>query len=397
MFFRTRSFMKWHVTKEIGFGLCFTFLLLFASVQPLFAQSETDATVKERRSGDAPVRPKKLGQKKTWEKVVSLPGTLVYLPLKLTFKLGTELIIFVDESKVIPKTRDLLTSDDGLRGVLPTYASRTGGGIKAFQKGWLSPESRLTLSLTAGPRERQRYQLQFKRVSLLGDTLSSDFTVGYQFLSDESFFGIGPDSRESDESNFAHEQATAEASFGTKFGKRLSLDAIIGYDLNDISEGKDKSLPFTTNRFNRKSLPGLEEGVSIGRLQLGVKYDSKNRPGNPSKGSEFSLTAGVFEDLDNNTFGFWKFSADLRQHIHLFYNRSLVLRLAGEITEPFSDREVPFYYLSELGRGETIRGFSRGRFRARDTVRATRVSSILCTARCRPQRTGRFGYRKPCS
>ena len=81
-------------------------------------------------------------------------------------------------------------------------------------------------------------------MSLFGDTLFSDFTVGYQFLSDESFFGIGPDSRESDESNFAHEQATAEASFGTKLGKRLSLDAIIGYDLNDISEGKDKSLPF---------------------------------------------------------------------------------------------------------------------------------------------------------
>ena len=58
----------------------------------------------------------------------------------------------------------------------------------------------------------------------------------------------------------------------------------------------------------------------------------------------------------------------MRQHIHLFYNRSLALRLAGEITEPFSDREVPFYYLSELGRGETIRGFSRGRFRARDMV-----------------------------
>ena len=380
MFFPTLSFMKWHVTKEIGFGLCFTLLLLFASVLPLFAQSETDATGKERRSDTVQVRRKKLGQKKTWEKAVSFPGTLVYLPLKLTFKLVKESIIFVDESKVISKTHD-----DGRRGVLPTYADRTGGGIKAFQKGWLSPESKLTLSLTAGPRERQRYQLQFKRVSLFGDTLSSDFTVGYQFLSDESFFGIGPDSRESDESNFAHEQATAEASFGTKLGKskthglseRLSLDAIIGYDLNDISEGKDKSLPFTTNLFNRKSLPGLEEQVSIGRLQIGLKYDSKNRSGNPSKGSEASLAVGVFEELDRESdyetseFGFWKFKADLRQYIHLFYDRSLSFRLAGEVTEPFSDREIPFYYLGELGRGETIRGFSRGRFRDRDMVLAS--------------------------
>ena len=120
MFFRTLSFMKWHVTKEIGKGLCFTLLLLFASVLPLFAQSETDATGKERRSDTVQVRRKKLGQKKTWEKAVSFPGTLVYLPLKLTFKLVKESIIFVDESKVISKTHD-----DGRRGVLPTYADIT--------------------------------------------------------------------------------------------------------------------------------------------------------------------------------------------------------------------------------------------------------------------------------
>lgn len=359
------------LTKEIGFGLCCTCILLFGVVHPLSGESETDATVEEQRSENAQVQLKKRGQKKAWEKVISFPGALIYLPVELTFELVKASIGLVDESKVIPKTHDLLTSDDGRRGVLPTYASQMGGGIKAFQKGWLSPDSKLILSLTAGLRQRQRYQLQFKRVSLFGNTLSSGFTVRYQFLSDESFFGIGPDSREGDESNFAHQQATAEALFGTKLGERISLDAIFGLDLNDIEEGKDKSLDSTTDLFNRRSLPGLEEGVSVGRLQIGVTYGSKNRPGNPSKGSEFSLTAGVFEDLGSDEFGFWKFKADLRQYIHLFYDRSLALRVAGEVTQPFPGREIPFYYLSELGRGETIRGFSRGRFRDRDMVLAS--------------------------
>ncbi len=101
-----------------------------------------------------------------------------------------------------------------------------------------------------------------------------------------------------------------------------------------------------------------------------VLRDSRDRPANPSKGSEASLTAGLFQDFDDE-FRFWQLSADLRHYFHLFYNRILSLRVAGELTRPLSDREIPFYYLSELGRQETIRGFSRGRFRDRDMVLAS--------------------------
>ncbi|MCH8291544.1 BamA/TamA family outer membrane protein [Candidatus Poribacteria bacterium] len=348
--------------------MCCTCILLFGVVPLLFSQSETQDAVEEQESNSAQVWHKKLGTKNTWEKVISFPGEVIYLPLKLTFKLGAESIGFVSEKKVIPRIHDFLTSDDGRRGVLPTYAARTGGGVNIFQKGLISPESKLTLSLTAGLKGRQRYQLQFKRVALFGEALSSDFLVRYQLLSDESFFGIGQDSDKDDESNFAHEQATAQAAFGTKFSDRISLDAIFGFDLNDISEGKDKSIRSTTNLPNRESLPGLEEGISIGRLQIGIQYDSKNRPGNPTRGGEALLTAGIFQELDDDQFGFWKLSADLAYYLHLFYNRAIALRVAGEVTEPLSDREIPFYYLSELGRQETIRGFSRGRFRDRDMV-----------------------------
>ena len=44
------------------------------------------------------------------------------------------------------------------------------------------------------------------------------------------------------------------------------------------------------------------------------------------------------------------------------------MRFAGELRDPFKNRQIPFYYLSELGRSETIRGFTRGRFRDRDMV-----------------------------
>ena len=45
-----------------------------------------------------------------------------------------------------------------------------------------------------------------------------------------------------------------------------------------------------------------------------------------------------------------------------------MLRIAGEIAEPFAGKRIPFYYLSELGEQETIRGFTRGRFRDNDVI-----------------------------
>ena len=59
---------------------------------------------------------------------------------------------------------------------------------------------------------------------------------------------------------------------------------------------------------------------------------------------------------------------DIRHHIHLFYGRTVMLRLAGEIRRPLQGRRVPFFYLSELGRSETIRGFNQGRFRDNDMI-----------------------------
>ncbi|HQU72140.1 MAG TPA: BamA/TamA family outer membrane protein, partial [Calditrichia bacterium] len=67
-------------------------------------------------------------------------------------------------------------------------------------------------------------------------------------------------------------------------------------------------------------------------------------------------------------FNFYRITADITRYWHLFYHRSLSLRLAGEFTRSLDDGDIPFYMLSELGRGETVRGFERGRFRDHDLI-----------------------------
>ena len=76
----------------------------------------------------------------------------------------------------------------------------------------------------------------------------------------------------------------------------------------------------------------------------------------------------MYRQLGAEKYGFWRASADITQYIHLFYHRTLVLRVAGEMVQPFSDKDIPFYHLSQLGERETIRGFKRGRFHDRDML-----------------------------
>ena len=370
-----RTLTMLRLTKGLSLNLYCVCLLLLGFVQPLFGESETDSPVEEHQSDSAEVWSEKMSSKDTWENIVSFPGVVILFPLELTLDGLKTSISFVSGKKIIPKIKDSLTWDDGRQGVRPTYSSRAGGGAMFFQKGLLSPQSKLKISATAGLARRQRYELRMKRVALFGGALSSDYLVRYQLLSTESFFGIGPNSQKEDKSNFAHKQVTVEAFFGTGFSERISLGAILGFELNDISEGKDKSIPSTTEVGHGGTAPtenlhGLEEQVRMGRLQIGLRYDSRNRLGNPSNGNEASLTAGLFQDFDDQ-FSFWRISADLTHYLHLFYNRALALRLAGEITEPLSDGDIPIYYFSELGRQETIRGFSRGRFRDQDMVLAS--------------------------
>lgn len=347
------------LTAGLVLSLCCIGMLLLMSLQPVLAEPGATSEMDGQQPDSAEAWPEKRDGKDTWEKVVSFPGTVIYLPLDLIFEAHKAVIGFFYDRRATLKVKRS-------RGVLPTYADRTGGGVHVFQKDLFSSKSRLTLSLMAGLEQRQTYQLKLEDISLFGDALSSDFLVRYQMLSTEFFFGIGPESREEDESGFAHRQMTAETAHHIGFGDQISLGVIAGLDLNEILDSKDEDDPVITER----DLPGLTEQVEMGRLQIVVSRDSRDRPANPSGGSKASLTAGLFQDFDDD-FRFWQLSADLRYYLHPFYNRILSLRLAGEFNRELADREIPFYYLSELGRQETIRGFSRGRFRGRDMILAS--------------------------
>lgn len=346
--------------------ICILWFLISATFlsPPLYGQSDSTDT----EEIDPQEYPERREARETWEKIVSFPGRLVMFPFKMVFRGMNETVSYLLLPEQVGALYDFLHSDDGLRVAEPTYSSRSGGGFKIYQKDLYNEGSKLQFKATVGLRYRQRYQLEFKRVNLFDKLIYTDFLIGYRLQPDESFFGIGPKTSKDDRTNFSHEQSFAHVGFGKMLSRRIEMAATFSFEHNNIFKGKNPDYESTTELHTLAELPGLETKVKIFGVGVDLRYDSRNAKGRPTSGKEILLGGSVFDQIGDDAYGFWKAKAEIKQYIHLFYGRTLMFRLAGETTEPLSDKAVPFYYLSELGRSETVRGFNRGRFRDSDMI-----------------------------
>ncbi|MEE9554957.1 MAG: BamA/TamA family outer membrane protein [candidate division Zixibacteria bacterium] len=311
--------------------------------------------------------PARIPAHSTWEKIVSVPGYIINFPFKVVLA-GVDLVSGVSwDVPFLFELADLMVADDGSRGLIPTYASRSGAGLKLYNKRFPSERSKIDLSATVGLKKRQRYRFRIRNVDLAGGMVTAGLLAQYRLLPDERFYGIGMDSEKGDKSNFTWEQAKVEFTLGKSFGEMLVFDAILFVERNGIFNGKDKEVISTTELF-RGVLPGLETEVDFFGAGLKFGYNSLNHPGKPTVGWKAEFAGRIYRLTNINRYGFWESSIDVSRYVHLFYGRSLVLRLAARTTEPFKNKSIPFYYLSDIGRLETLRGFSRARFRDFDNL-----------------------------
>lgn len=344
-------------------GMIFLMCLLFVASTGYSAPVDSLHTVPVDHDSLKALK-KRYRSKSTTETIISLPGWMAFLPLKIVFE-GQKFIIARAFSQKAPsRLLDILSSDDGRRGISPTYSSAAGGGLKFYQQGLLTPDSKLSISATAGLRKRQQYQIKLRNVAFGRTNLQ--ILAKYHFQPDESFYGLGPGSRKEDRTNYANALVTAQLDAGILINAQNRIGLTAGFDRNEISRGRNSRYPSTTEAASLASLPGIETESRMARLELEIAHDSRNHPGIPISGFEIMLRGGVFRQIDDDEFGFTRFAADISRYFHLFHNRTLKLRLAAEFTDTFGNRQIPFYYLSEIGRSETVRGFDRGRLRDKD-------------------------------
>jgi hypothetical protein len=305
------------------------------------------------------------------EKSFTFIGKVIYFPFRVIFTGIKYSIEYIDDSKIIPKTQDFLESDDGKRELQPTYVSRVGIGLKYFHREIFNPESRLHLMAMFGGHNRQRYYVALERVAVENIIDFSDYRALYEQLTSEPFYGIGPGAQKDEATNYTREFFGADFSLGKNLFQFAALRFYTGFHLNNILPGKDSDDPSTTDIYTPEELPGLGEQVNLMKFELLFSSDSRNRPGNPTKGLESEFAFSYFYQTNASKYRFTKVFADIRYYLHLFYGRTMMFRLRAESSDAVSNSMIPFYYLSELSEDISFRGFDRGRFRDRDLIMGT--------------------------
>jgi len=310
----------------------------------------------------------KYSGKKMWEHIVSFPGTVASAPIFLLFKGIAKLTSIGFDDAAIRSTLDFLTSHNGSLGIRPRFTGRDGYGVMVFKKGLLSRRSIIFLSATATVNGRQTYRLWWRDLNFFKGRIFADVFVRYRKLLGENFYGLGPDAVKANRSNYDYELFISEMTAGVRPAKNIAISAALGFDANKILAGSNGELPTTQDLFGNSNLPGLFDRPNLFVPQFMIKVDTRNRKGNPSSGMESYLSGKIYKQTNGDRYDFWKMTFALRKYVHLFRNRVLLLRFTTEMTEPFADKEIPFYYLSTLGHHETMRGFRRGRFFDRDLL-----------------------------
>ncbi len=184
----------------------------------------------------------------------------------------------------------------------------------------------------------------------------------------EDFFGIGPDSLESDQSNFALRDTFVRVTPAARRGY-LRAGVNLGYLDPSIGSGTDSSMPSTDEIFGPEEAPGLHVQPTFGVIEPFVEFATLDRAIEDRAGGRYRVTFTRDSDRDLGQFSFNRWDVDLRQYIPFVHGtHTLALRAWGTASDPSDGNSVPFYLQPTLGGSRSLRGFRTYRFRDRSAL-----------------------------
>jgi hypothetical protein len=195
---------------------------------------------------------------------------------------------------------------------------------------------------------------------------------GYQRTLTRRFFGLGPDTKESDESSFTDEV--------TDFGTRLDLalpgpggDWIASAGLrgehHNLARGRVEDVPSTDDAF--PAFFDDADGRSAGWVTLGLRYDTRDSQHQPYRGWRVGVLVDAAPWQSDGSMGavFSGYGSVVFRVPPLFHSGgdpdeenppTDTVALGFEVNTTVGD--LPFYDLPSLGGPSTLRGYIANRF-----------------------------------
>ena len=192
---------------------------------------------------------------------------------------------------------------------------------------------------------------------------------------DYAFFGIGPDTRESDLMRYSADSATAWAETRLGFWRSSVLEVTTGY--RGVSYGhsdfrSQRSVDDEVAAGRLAAPPGFEEGYRAVFNRTRLVLDSRTKSGSLS-GGRLDLSAEQGVDTKNAPGSHWlRYGATLGGFVDLGQSGRVVsLSVTALLADPLGERPVPLTELVTLGGPAFMPGFRAGRLYDRSAMVAT--------------------------
>ncbi len=238
-------------------------------------------------------------------------------------------------------------------------------GVRVFDDSFLHPRIRWEMPLQYSTNRYAQAETIFG-FSLAPDRLLFlDVFARYRTRPQEDFFGLGPDSREVDRTNFKLQDRSAGAALGTQING-FRFDFSVRHSNASVFRGEDRRFPATGTVF--PSLAGLAEGSSLVRYGVSAAYSLVDSEPAPHAGIRADGRFLWVDSLRADDFRFYDFGAGVEAYIPLGEARTIFTRVTGDFRQPRSGSSIPFYELPHLGGARTMRGFREFRFRDRSAL-----------------------------
>jgi hypothetical protein len=255
------------------------------------------------------------------------------------------------------------------RGLYPYFDSVYSGGGLTLGAGYRKFWGDYSFAELRGLYSLKNYKRGEFRVVTPGHArgrLDFDGTAGWMDATQIGYFGLGPKSHKDAETNFRIQEAYFRGGVTVKPVPWFHLRAATGYE-NFVELAGTGVTPTVGDKFNSKTAPGLGVSPDYIHSEASAALVWAPAEGYARRGGAIRYTYHFYNNKGGNLDNFQLSREELVQHIP-FLRETWVLSLRGRLESVHGSGTVPYYLLPWLGNGSTLRGYSTGRFRDRDSM-----------------------------
>ncbi len=243
------------------------------------------------------------------------------------------------------------------------WNSLLGATGSVYYQYLLRPDETYTFYASQSTGNQADYAVNYANFDLAQQRYRFEGRLEYSNDRTARFFGLGPNSRKEDETNYTLREAVGLFTLGRRIIPDLVLSLSERVRYVTIEQGAVTSLPFLGDVF--KGLPG-EEGGLIWAHRLALTYDTRDSRATPSRGCfGEAFVEGAARTLGSHT-SFVRYGLEGRLWWPLFDARLVTVTrgLFGWV----EGSALPFFELNTLGGDTTLRGFGDHRFLDRGRI-----------------------------